>query len=325
MTYAFVFPGQGSQAVGMLAEMAEHSSTVQATFSEASEVLGYDLWDLVSTGSAEDLGQTAVTQPAILTASVALWRVWCEQTENALLPAYMAGHSLGEYSALVCAGALDFKDAVALVETRGKLMQEAVPEGEGAMSVVIGLDDDTIISVCAAAAQDGVVEAVNFNAPGQVVIAGDAAAVERAGVAAKEAGARRAMPLPVSVPAHSSLMRAAAEQFALKLEATDVHPMNAEVFQNVGIDKVEDIRDALVKQLFSKVPWTQIVQKLAEHGITHLVECGPGKVLCGLVRRIDKSLEALTIHTPDTLLTTVEAVSASVQESPSCGSDDENS
>ena len=215
----------------------------------------------------------------------------------------MAGHSLGEYSALVCSGALTFGDAVALVATRGKLMQEAVPEGEGAMSVVLGLDDETIVQVCADAAEGQVVEAVNFNAPGQVVIAGHVAAVERAGAAAKDAGARRVQTLPVSVPAHSSLMRAAAEQFALRLEKTTIEQADPPVLQNVGVDEVQDRRDALVQQLYSPVPWTRIVQTMAAKGVTQLVECGPGKVLCGLTRRIDKSLAAFPIHTPDTLET----------------------
>ncbi|MFK8032472.1 MAG: ACP S-malonyltransferase [Gammaproteobacteria bacterium] len=309
MTYAFVFPGQGSQSVGMLSDMSEHSPTVAATFAEASEVLGYDLWNLVSNGPVEELGQTAITQPAILTASVALWRIWCEKTDSAR-PPMMAGHSLGEYSALVCAGALNFRDAVELVAARGRLMQEAVPEGEGAMSIIMGLDDAAVVTVCAEAAGSGVVEAVNFNSPGQVVIAGDSEAVARAGVAAKEAGAKRALPLPVSVPAHSSLMRKAAEQFADKLLATEVNPPASTVLQNVGIDKVSDIRDSLVKQLYSPVPWTQIVQTLAAQGVTQLVECGPGKVLCGLGKRIDRSLASFPLESPDAMLAAIEAVTA---------------
>ena len=301
MSHAFVFPGQGSQAVGMLGEMAQQFETVTNTFGEAGEVLGYNLWELVSDGPADALGQTMVTQPAILTASVALWRIWEEQASSQ--PAFMAGHSLGEYSALVCAGVLEFADAVALVAARGRLMQEAVPEGEGAMSVILGLDDDAIVKVCSEAAEDQVVEAVNFNAPGQVVIAGHTAAVERAGVAAKDAGARRVQALPVSVPAHSSLMRKAAEQFADRLAATGMNAMRVPVLHNVGIDAVEDTREALVQQLFSPVPWTRIVQTMAASGVTQLIECGPGKVLCGLTRRIDKSLAAFPIQTPETMQT----------------------
>lgn len=310
MSYAFVFPGQGSQSVGMLADMAAYSPLVADTFKQASDVLNYDMWSVVSTGPVETLNQTAVTQPAILTASVALWRVWCSRVSNEQRPALMAGHSLGEYSALVCAGTLDFADALALVAARGAYMQEAVPEGEGAMSVVLGLDDDVIVKVCADAADGDVVEAVNFNAPLQVVIAGQRNAVKRAGAAALEAGARRVQPLPVSVPAHSSLMHSAAEKFAERLMAVDVRKSSCSVYQNVGIDQVDNVRDALVKQLYSPVPWTRIVQTMAARGVTQVMECGPGKVLCGLNRRIDKSLTNFPLHTPEALVSAIDAVDA---------------
>ncbi|MEM7083506.1 MAG: ACP S-malonyltransferase [Pseudomonadota bacterium] len=304
MTFAMVFPGQGSQAVGMLSEMHEQAPIVTTLFEEASHVLGYDLWQTVAEGPAETLNQTRVTQPAILTASVALWRLFCARTE--LRPSVMAGHSLGEYSALVCADVVPFDEAVALVATRGELMQEAVPEGEGAMSVVLGLEDEVIIDVCRHAAQGQVVEAVNFNAPGQVVIAGNAAAVERAGAAAKEAGARRVQPLPVSVPAHSSLMRAAAERFADTLATTTIGEGRIPVLHNVGVDEVSDTRTALVEQLYSPVPWTRIVQTMSDRGVETLMECGPGKVLCGLARRIDRAVSTFPLHTPDTLATAID-------------------
>ncbi len=309
MTIAMIFPGQGSQSVGMLQEHAEHSPVITATFAEAAEALGYDLWQLVSAGPAGDLDQTQRTQPAILTASVSLWRLWCEKSP--VRPAVMAGHSLGEYSALVCAGVLEFADAVKLVETRGRLMQEAVPEGAGAMAAVLGLSDESVVAVCSRV--DGVVEAVNFNCPGQVVIAGEREAVERACVEAKEAGARRAQMLSVSVPAHSSLMKPAAEKFANVLAGTTFNAGSIPVLHNVGIDTVgEDadaIRAALVAQLHSPVPWTDIVQHLFGAGATDLIECGPGKVLSGLVRRIEKSFRTLPLCNPDAMTAAIEALS----------------
>lgn len=305
--FAIVFPGQGSQAVGMLAAIAEQSPIVEQTFAQASEVLGYDLWALVQQGPAEELNQTSRTQPALLTASVALWRAW--QELGGARPAVMAGHSLGEYSALVCAGALEFTDAVKLVELRGQLMQQAVPAGVGAMSAIIGLENDAIIAACEQAAQGQVVSAVNFNSPGQVVIAGNKEAVERANALCKEAGAKRAMPLPVSVPSHCELMRPAAEQLAKALEQLTVNTPRIPVINNVDVkaaETAEEIKDALVRQLYSPVRWTETVEQMAAQGITTLVEMGPGKVLAGLVKRIDKKLAALSANEPESIESTLE-------------------
>ncbi|MEG2830321.1 MAG: ACP S-malonyltransferase, partial [Edwardsiella sp. (in: enterobacteria)] len=253
-TFAMVFPGQGSQTVGMLADLAAQYPVVEQTFAEASEALGYDLWSLVQQGPAEELNKTWQTQPALLTASVAIYRVW--QQNHGKQPAMMAGHSLGEYSALVCAGVLDFTQAVRLVELRGKLMQQAVPAGTGAMYAIIGLDNDAIAAACAEAAQGQVVAPVNFNSPGQVVIAGEKEAVERAGAACKAAGAKRALPLPVSVPSHCALMKPAADQLAEALKAIDFHAPSCPVINNVDVTAASDadaIRDALVRQLYSPV------------------------------------------------------------------------
>jgi len=305
--FAIVFPGQGSQAVGMLAAVAEQSPIVEQTFAQASEVLGYDLWALVQQGPAEDLNQTFRTQPALLTASVALWRAW--QELGGATPAVMAGHSLGEYSALVCSGALNFTDAVKLVELRGQLMQQAVPAGVGAMSAIIGLDNDAIIAACEQAAEGQVVSAVNFNSPGQVVIAGNKEAVERANGLCKQAGAKRAMPLPVSVPSHCELMRPAAEQLATALEQLTVNKPRIPVINNVDVNAAEtadEIKDALVRQLYSPVRWTETVEQIAAQGITTLVEMGPGKVLAGLVKRIDKNLAALSANEPESMESTLE-------------------
>lgn len=299
---AFVFPGQGSQSVGMLAELASENPQVQDTFSQASEVLGYDLWALTQNGPEADLNATHRTQPALLAASVAVWRVW--QAKGGEQPQVLAGHSLGEYSALVCAGVLDFQDAIKLVQLRGELMQQAVPAGTGAMCAIIGLDDDKVIAACEQAAQDDVVSAVNFNSPGQVVIAGQTDAVARAGEACKEAGAKRALPLPVSVPSHCALMKPAAEKLAVELEKLQVNAPVIPVVNNVDVALPTDpelIRDALVRQLYSPVRWTESVQKLAEMGAEKVLEVGPGKVLTGLIKRIDKSLDVDAINTPDSL------------------------
>lgn len=296
--FAMVFPGQGSQTVGMLAELAGDYPIVQETFKQASEVLGYDLWQLVQEGPAEELNKTWQTQPALLTASVAVYRVW-QQKYPALKPEVMAGHSLGEYSALVCAGVLDFQDAVKLVELRGKLMQQAVPEGTGAMYAIIGLDNDAIINACKQAEQGEVVSAVNFNSPGQVVIAGAKAAVERAAALCKEAGAKRALPLAVSVPSHCALMKPAADQLSVSLESITLKEAGVSVLNNVDVKneiEADAIRNALVRQLYSPVRWTETVEKMAQNGMEVLVEIGPGKVLNGLTKRIVDSLQAVSVN-----------------------------
>ncbi|WP_012069832.1 ACP S-malonyltransferase [Marinomonas sp.] len=290
---AFVFPGQGSQQLGMLADLAEKHEIIEQTFAEASDVLGYDLWDLVQ-NDAERLSQTDKTQPALLTASVALWRLWEQQGGDK--PAYVAGHSLGEYSALVCAGVIAFADAVELVKLRGEYMQQAVPAGEGAMAAIIGLDDDKVVAACTAA--PGIVSAVNFNSPGQVVIAGHVAAVEAAMVNAKEAGAKRALPLPVSVPSHCELMIPAGAKLAEKLETIIFNSPSCTLVQNVTAQAVSDpsvIKANLVSQLSEPVLWTQSVVLLSELGVMSTVECGPGKVLSGLNKRIVKGLETSSL------------------------------
>ncbi|EZI33848.1 ACP S-malonyltransferase [Pantoea agglomerans] len=295
--FAFVFPGQGSQTVGMLTELAATYPLVEETFREASDALGYDLWQLVSQGPAEELNKTWQTQPALLAASVAIYRVW--QQQGGEQPALMAGHSLGEYSALVCAGVLNFADAVKLVELRGKLMQEAVPEGTGAMQAIIGLDDAAIRKACEESAQGQVVSPVNFNSPGQVVIAGNKEAVERAGAACKAAGAKRALPLPVSVPSHCALMKPAADKLAVALESITFNAPVVPVINNVDVKAETDaaaIRHALVRQLYSPVRWTESVEAMAAQGVTQLLEMGPGKVLTGLTKRIVDSLTAAAVN-----------------------------
>ncbi len=297
--FAITFPGQGSQSVGMLAEMAAEYPVVKATFDEASKVLGYDLFELVMNGPAEELNKTWRTQPALLTSSVALWRVW--QQLGGKTPSVMAGHSLGEYSALVCAGALAFTDAVKLVELRGLAMQDAVPAGVGAMSAIIGLENDVIAENCAKAAQDQVVAPVNFNSPGQVVIAGHKEAVERANVLMKESGAKRALPLPVSVPSHCALMKPAAEKLAAALADITVSAPVIPVINNVDVvaeSEPAQIKEALVRQLFSPVRWTDTVASMAESGVELALEMGPGKVLSGLAKRIDKRVEGVAANDP---------------------------
>jgi [acyl-carrier-protein] S-malonyltransferase len=290
MSFAFVFPGQGSQSVGMLAQLATAEPLVQETFAEASAVLGYDLWQLCQQGPEESLGQTERTQPAMLTAGVATWRVW--RKHGGPMPSAMAGHSLGEYSALVCSGALDFKTAVALVQFRGQAMQAAVPAGHGAMAAILGLDDADVEAACAEAAQGEVVQAANFNSPGQVVIAGGAAAVDRAIEVLKGKGAKRAIKLPVSVPSHSALMQPAAERFAEKLESIQFAQPQVRDIYTVDVRTHKDaasIREALVQQLVKPVRWTETVRAMLAGGAKVLVECGPGKVLTGLNRRIEKN------------------------------------
>src|SRR5690554_4965667 len=297
---AFVFPGQGSQAVGMLADIGATESIVLDTFAEASAALGYDLWALSQQGPAEVLNQTDKTQPAILTASIALWRLWL--AKSAAKPAYVAGHSLGEYSALVAAESLSLADAVQLVERRGQLMQEAVPAGTGGMAAILGLDDADVQAACAQAAEGEVVSAVNFNAPGQVVIAGAAGAVERAIAACKERGARRAMPLPVSVPSHCALMQPAAEQFAQSLAAIKWQQPKIALVQNVSAEVVTDLtilEKNLLAQLYSPVRWVESMVCLAAQGVTDVVECGPGKVLSGLNKRCIKGVNTYSLDSPE--------------------------
>lgn len=295
--FAFVFPGQGSQSVGMLTELAENYPIIEQTFAEASAVLDYDLWQLVKSGPVEELNKTWQTQPALLSASVAIYRLWLQQ--GGARPQLMAGHSLGEYSALVCAGVIDFSVAVKLVELRGKLMQQAVPEGTGAMQAIIGLDDDAIGVACQQTAQGQIVAPVNFNSPGQVVIAGDKDAVERAGVACKQAGAKRALPLPVSVPSHCALMKPAADKLAQHLTTIPFHQPQVPVIHNVDVSMTgseQQIKQALVQQLFNPVRWTETIQLLAEQGIEQLYEAGPGKVLTGLTKRINDNLSASALN-----------------------------
>lgn len=301
---AFVFPGQGSQSLAMLAEHGAQQSLILDTFAEASEALGYDLWALIQNGPEEQLNQTDKTQPAILTASIALWRLWL--AEGGAQPAFVAGHSLGEYSALVAAGSLSLAAAVKLVEHRGQLMQQAVPAGQGGMAAILGLEDADVLAACAEAAQGEVVSAVNFNAPGQVVIAGGAAAVARAVEACKARGAKRAMPLPVSVPSHCALMKPAAERFAEAVQAIAWQAPQIALVQNVSAAVVTDLavlqRD-LLAQLYSPVRWVESMVCLAEQGVTDLVECGPGKVLSGLNKRCVKGINTHNLDTPDAFAT----------------------
>lgn len=305
--FAVVFPGQGSQSVGMLAALAEENSLVKETFAEASDALGYDLWQLVQQGPEAELNKTWQTQPALLAASVAVWRVW--QQKGGKTPTMLAGHSLGEYSALVCAGVLAFKDAVRLVELRGKLMQDAVPEGTGAMYAIIGLGNDEIVKACEESAQGEVVAPVNFNSPGQVVIAGNKEAVERAGAACKATGAKRALPLSVSVPSHCALMKPAADRLALALKDITFNAPEIAVINNVDVKAETDgdaIRNALVRQLYSPVRWTEIVELMASQNVTHLLEMGPGKVLTGLTKRIVDSMSAAAVNDPASLQSALE-------------------
>jgi [acyl-carrier-protein] S-malonyltransferase len=284
----FVFPGQGSQSIGMLADIAKEFNEITETYAEASQVLGYDLWKLVQQGPEEALAQTVHTQPALLAGSYAVWRII--QAKSSLRPGLLAGHSLGEYTALVCAEALSFQDAIRLVAARGKFMQEAVPVGQGALAAVIGLDDAVVVEVCKKAAiNNEVLAPANYNCPGQIVIGGDTAAVERALILAKEAGARMAKLLPVSVPSHCILMKPAAEKLKLMLDTITINQPTIPVINNVDVAVYQDansIREGLVKQLFMPVRWVEIIQKMVQDGVDRIVECGPGKVLAGLNKRI---------------------------------------
>ncbi len=291
MNFAFVFPGQGSQSVGMMTAYGE-SAVIRETFAEASAALGEDLWEMVADGPAERLALTVNTQPLMLTAGVAVYREWIAR--GGATPSLVAGHSLGEYSALVAAGALDFQDAVKLVRLRAQAMQEAVPQGEGAMAALLGLDEAQAVGACAEAAQGEVVSAANLNSPGQIVIAGARAAVERAIVAAKARGAKRGVLLPVSAPFHCALMKPAADRLAQRLADIEVRVPSIAVLNNVDVaveDQPERIKDALVRQAYSPVRWIETVQEIARRGSTHVFECGPGKVLAGMTKRIEGSLQ----------------------------------
>ncbi len=299
---AFVFPGQGSQSKGMLAELAEKYPGVKDTFEAASRVLGYDLWALVQEDAEDKLSRTQFTQPALLTASIATWNTWHELGGET--PSILAGHSLGEYSALVSAGVLQFEDAVGLVAERGRLMQEAVPDGEGAMAAILGLEDEQVINLCNEVAGEGTVSAANFNSPGQVVIAGTSIAVEKVVDSASSAGARKAMLLAVSVPSHCSLMLDAADAFSEVLDKVEFSNGNIPVVQNVDATARTDaseIKKALVEQLHQSVHWWKSVKSLQADGITHIVECGPGKILSGLIKRIDRSLLVQPVFDPESL------------------------
>lgn len=304
---ALVFPGQGSQHLGMLQELAERYSVVRTTFEEAADALGYDLWHVVQEGPVEALNATTCTQPALLTSSIAIWRVW--QELEGPRPLAMAGHSLGEYSAMVCAGALSFAEGVRLVKLRGEAMQDAVPEGQGAMAAILGLDDAMVEQACRDAAGDEVVSAVNYNAPGQVVIAGEKAAVDRAIALCQEAGAKRALPLPVSVPSHCALMRPAAERLAEAMDAIDIKMPRYTVIQNVDARAHADVaslRARLIEQLYRPVRWTECIEAMVDEGAQVFIECGPGKVLTGLNKRIAKGAKGLAVNDPDSLAAALE-------------------
>lgn len=309
MKYAFVFPGQGAQSVGMLSEFNAIYSVVKHTFDEASEQLKYDLWKLTQEGPEAALNQTEKTQPALLAAGVAVWRIW--QDQKGPKPLLMAGHSFGEYSALVCAEALDYTEAVSLAQDRGIFMQQAVSKGDGAMAAILGLDNDNILNICTQMAQTQVVSPVNFNAPGQVVIAGHTAAVQRAVEQAKLMGAKRAILLPVSVPAHSILMKPAAEKMAERLAQVTISIPKIPVIHNIDVSvKLEpiDIRQALIAQIYHPVRWVETIDTMIAEGISTFFESGPGKVLTGLNKRIARKVEALSIVNPQTLENALQAL-----------------
>lgn len=312
MKLAFVFPGQGSQSIGMLAELAKNYPIVIDTYTEASNKLGYDLWDIVSNGPIEKLNDTRITQPAMLAAGVSLWRIWNQLNGPAV--SVMAGHSLGEYSALVCAGALEYADAVTLVADRGKFMQDAVPKGEGLMAAILGLDDDSVAQVCTQAAEEELVVPVNFNSPGQVVIAGQTNAVKRAVELAKQKGAKRALLLSVSVPSHCQLMEPASHDLADRLQKVKISMPNISVINNTNVTDAPDpqaIREALILQLCHPVQWVATINRFSDIGIDTLVECGPGKVLLGLNKRINRNIQSYAIFSPETLNNSLEAMQES--------------
>ncbi len=299
---AFVFPGQGSQSLGMLSELAASHTEVKQVFEQASYVLNLDLWKLINKGPVELLNQTQNTQPIMLAAGIATWNVWCQQT--GIRPDWVAGHSLGEYTALVASGAIFFEDAVKLVAERGRLMQQAVPEGVGAMAAILGLEDERVIQLCTEVANDEIVSAVNFNSPGQVVVAGNKAAVERVMVAAKEAGAKRALLLPVSVPSHCALMTTAAEKLEHYLQNVDIQSPTISLVHNVDVtahSATEIIKNILVEQLFRPVRWAETIGFMHQQGVDTFVECGPGKVLVGLNKRSAKEARHMAMYDPKTL------------------------
>ncbi|MCH9698738.1 MAG: ACP S-malonyltransferase [Gammaproteobacteria bacterium] len=300
----FIFPGQGSQSLGMLSELANEFPIIHQTFTEASTIIGEDLWEISQNGPESRLNETVVTQPAMLAGGVAVWRVW--QSITRAVPALMAGHSLGEYTALVCSGKLDYIDAVTVVKQRSEAMQAAVPAGQGAMAAILGLDDDAVRQACDAGSKSGVVEPVNFNAPGQVVIAGEQQAVSHAVENAKQAGAKRAVLLPVSVPSHCELMRPAAEQLSAVIDATELQQSAVNIVQNVDArihHNSTDIRENLKQQLYRPVLWVDTIHAMNQHGVSQFVECGPGKVLSGLLKRIIKGVESVSVNTTDSLAT----------------------
>ncbi|GAA6168194.1 ACP S-malonyltransferase [Sessilibacter corallicola] len=305
---AFIFPGQGAQSQGMLAELAAEHSIVEQTFAEASDVLGYDLWALSQNDEDGQINMTEITQPLLLTASTAIWRVW--QSLSDIRPNFVAGHSLGEWSALVAAGVVEFKDAVALVRNRGKYMQEAVPAGVGSMAALIGLSDQDVNDACVEAAGDQVVAAVNYNAPGQVVIAGHKEAVDRAAVAAKAKGAKKVMPLAVSAPFHTILMKPASQRLQEDLQSVEFKAPEINIIHNVsaaGEPDPEKIKNIMIQQIYLPVRWVECVQALAANSIEMAVECGPGKVLSGMNKRIDKSIKSYQTDAPDTIAATVQS------------------
>ncbi|MBT5030946.1 MAG: ACP S-malonyltransferase [Proteobacteria bacterium] len=310
MSFSFVFPGQGSQRVGMLSTLAEHTALVTDTFSEASDALAYDLWDLCQNDPNEQLSQTEFTQPALLAAGVAVWKVWLAET--GLKPASMAGHSLAEFTAFVCAGALPFSEAVKLVRDRGVYMQQAVPQGVGGMAAVIGLDDEGVQKACEKYRGDDVLQPVNYNAPGQVVVAGHVAAIERLASNAKEVGAKRVLPLSVSVPAHSELMMPAAEMLAERLESVSLTATNIPVYHNVDYSvagDVDSIKAKLVQQLHSPVHWSNSIRAMRAAGTDTFVESGPGKILGGLIKRIDRDVTSFNVDTPEAMHACASALS----------------
>lgn len=299
---AFVFPGQGSQSIGMMDGLLELSPDIKQLFNTASDVLSYDLLDIITSGPEDKLNQTEITQPALLVTAYATWLAIGKHSD--VKPAVLAGHSLGEYVALLCANVISFEDAVALVAERGRCMQKAVPAGVGAMAAILGLDDDDVIRICSEVAEDDIVSAANFNSPGQIVIAGNKAAVERATEAMKEAGAKRALLLPVSVPSHCMLMEQAAEEFESTLNDITFNNAEIPVLQNVDAKSKQssaDIKAALLQQLYMPVRWVESINTMKESGVTKIIECGPGKVLSGLIKRIDRSFDIFAVQDKATL------------------------